>query len=102
MSPIRMNSGTAASALVFAVVKMLAANNPKPAGPRNTSTPATLSSRKLTKIGTPTASSSSSKATPADSATHQVMQTVPGEAPPLAATPLGEGNKSLSWPCRKG
>ena len=68
-----MNSGTVASAVIVAVVKMLLANRPKPAGPISTRIPATLRIRNATNTGMPRKSSASSSPIPLDSATHQVM-----------------------------
>ena len=68
-----MNSGTVASAVMVAVVKMLLANSPKPAGPMSTRMPVTLRMRKATKTGMPRKSSASRSPIPLASAIHQVM-----------------------------
>ena len=65
ISPITMNSGTVASAVVVAVVKMLLANSPKPAGPISTRMPATFRMRNATNTGMPRNKSAKQQPDPA-------------------------------------
>jgi hypothetical protein len=94
ISPMTMNSGTVASAVVVAVVKMLLANMPKPAGPSSTRIPATLRMRNDMKTGMASSSRPSSSPMPPDSAIHQVTTQSPAARRPAPGPRDRAGNRA--------